>query len=67
MFVRPQILMSRDVSDYEVLFCDFGAILMTTLLQPGRFIFFLLKKQFDRIRSTVLVQFSRTPVLPVSL
>jgi hypothetical protein len=31
---------------------------MVALLQPSRFIFFLLKKQFDRIRSTVPVQFS---------
>jgi hypothetical protein len=28
------------------------------VLEPSRFIFFLLKKQFDRIRSTVPVQFS---------
>jgi hypothetical protein len=31
---------------------------MMALLQPSRFIFFLLKKQFDRIWSTVPVQFS---------
>jgi hypothetical protein len=31
---------------------------MMALLQPHHFIFFLLKKQFDRIRSTVPVQFS---------
>jgi hypothetical protein len=31
---------------------------MMALLQPSRVIFFLLKKQFDRNRSTVPVQFS---------
>jgi hypothetical protein len=31
---------------------------MMALLQPSRFIFFLLKEQFDRIRSTVPIQFS---------
>jgi hypothetical protein len=58
MFVRPQILMSRDVSDCEILCYDHAVIPMMTLLQVSRFIFSLLKKQFDRIRSTVSVQFS---------
>jgi hypothetical protein len=58
MFVRPQILMSRDVSDCEILCCDPAVIPMMALFQPSRFIFFLLKKQFDLIRSTVPVQFS---------
>jgi hypothetical protein len=31
---------------------------MMALLQPNRFVFFLAKKQFDRIKSTVPVQFS---------
>jgi hypothetical protein len=57
-FVRPQILMSTDVSDCEILCYDPAVIPMVVLLQPSRFIFFLLKKQFDRIRSTVPVQFS---------
>jgi hypothetical protein len=58
MFVRPQILMSRDVSDCEILCYDPAIIPMVALLQPSRFIFFLLKRQFDRIWSTVPVQFS---------
>jgi hypothetical protein len=58
IFVSPQILMSRDVSDCEILCYDPAVISMMALLQPSRFIFFLLKKQFDRIRSTVPVQFS---------
>jgi hypothetical protein len=58
MFVRPQILMSRDVSDCEILCYDPAVILMMALLQPNRLIFFLLKKQFDCIQSTAPVQFS---------
>jgi hypothetical protein len=50
--------MSRDVSDCEILCYDPAVIPMMALLQPSRFIFFLLKKQFDYIRSTVPVQFS---------
>jgi hypothetical protein len=50
--------MSRDVSDSEILCSDPAVIPMMALLQPSRFIFFLLKKQFDRIRSTVPVEFS---------
>jgi hypothetical protein len=53
-----QILMSRDVSDCEILRYDPAVIPKMALLQPSRFIFFSLKKQFDRIRSTVPVQFS---------
>jgi hypothetical protein len=58
IFVRPQILMSRGVSDCEILCSDPAVISIMALLQPSRFIFFLLKRQFDRIRSTVPVQFS---------
>jgi hypothetical protein len=58
MFVRPQVLISRDVSDSEILCHDRAVIPMMAFLQPSRFIFFLLKKQFDRIRSTVPVQCS---------
>jgi hypothetical protein len=58
MFVRPQTLMPRDVSDCEILCYDPAVISMMDLLQRSRFIFFLPKKQFDRIRSTVPVQFS---------
>jgi hypothetical protein len=50
--------MSRDVSHCEILCCDRAVIPMMTLLQPIRFIFFLLKNQFNRIRSMVPVQFS---------
>jgi hypothetical protein len=50
--------MSRDASDYEILCYDPAIIPMMALLQPSRFIFLLLKEQFDRIRSTVPVQFS---------
>jgi hypothetical protein len=58
IFVRPQILMSRDVSDFEILCHDPADISMMAFLQPSRFIFFLLKNQFDRIRPMVPVQFS---------
>jgi hypothetical protein len=58
MVVRPQILMSRDVSDCEILCYDPAAIPMMAVLQPSRVIFFLLIKQIEHIRSTVLVQFS---------
>jgi 4-amino-4-deoxy-L-arabinose transferase-like glycosyltransferase len=61
MFVRPQILMSRDVSDCEMLCYDPAVIPMMALLQLSCFIFFLLKKQFDRIRPryrSSLLQFS---------
>jgi hypothetical protein len=57
MFICPQILMSRDVSDCEILCHDLVVVPMMALLQPSHFIFFLLKKQFDRTRSTVPVQF----------
>jgi hypothetical protein len=50
--------MSRDVYDCEILCYDRAGIPMMAFLQPSRFIFFLLKKQFDRIRSTVPAQFS---------
>jgi hypothetical protein len=50
--------MSGDVFDCEILCYDFVVVSMITVLQPSRFIFCLLKKQFDRIRSTVPVQFS---------
>jgi hypothetical protein len=50
--------MSKDVSDCEILGYDPAVIPMMALLQPSRFIFFLLKKQFDRIWSTLRVQFS---------
>jgi hypothetical protein len=50
--------MSRDISDCEILCHDPAVIPMMALLQPSRFIYFLLKKQFDRIRSTVPIQFS---------
>jgi hypothetical protein len=49
--------MSRDVSDREIPCYDPAVIFMMAVLQPSRFIFFLLKKQFDRIRSTALAQF----------
>jgi hypothetical protein len=62
MFVRLQILMSRDVSDCEILFYDPAVIPMMTLLQASRFILFLLKKQFDRIRSRAPVQSSQFSV-----
>jgi hypothetical protein len=55
MFVHPQILMPRDVSDCEILCSDPALIPTMALLQPSRLIFFFLKKQFDRIRSTVPV------------
>jgi hypothetical protein len=58
MGVRPQILMLRDASDCEILCYDRAVIPMMALFQPSPFIFFLLKKQFDRIRSTMPVQFS---------
>jgi hypothetical protein len=58
VFARPQILMSRHVSDCEIFCYEPDVILMMALLQLSCFIFFLLKKQFDRIRSTVPVQFS---------
>jgi hypothetical protein len=41
--------MSRDVSDYEILRYDPAVIPVMAFLQPSRFIFFLVKKQFDRI------------------
>jgi hypothetical protein len=50
--------MSRDVADCEILCYNPVVIPMMALLQPSCFIFFLLKKQFDRIRSTLPVQFS---------
>jgi hypothetical protein len=50
--------MLRDISDCEILCDDLAVIPMMTLLRPSRFICFLLKKPFDRIRSTVPVQFS---------
>jgi hypothetical protein len=50
--------MLSDVSDCKILCYDPTVIPMTTLLQPSHFIFFLLSKQFDRIRSTMPVQFS---------
>jgi hypothetical protein len=62
--------MARAVSDCEILCYDRAVIPMMALLQPSHFIFFLLKKQFNRIRSTVPVQFSsvlnfhRHPVFP---
>jgi hypothetical protein len=62
MFVCPHILMSKDVSDCEVLCYERALIPMMALLQPSRFIFFLLKKQFDRIRSTVPVQLSSVSI-----
>jgi hypothetical protein len=40
MFVRPQILMSRDVSDCEILCYDRAVIAVMAVLQPSRFIFF---------------------------
>jgi hypothetical protein len=49
--------MLRDVSDCEILCYDSAAIPMMALLQPSLFIFFLLKKEFDRVGSAVLVQF----------
>jgi hypothetical protein len=60
---------AKDVSDCEILCYDPAVILMMALLQPSRFIFFLLKKQFDRIRSKVPVQFQFPPIpgLPVPL
>jgi hypothetical protein len=58
MFVRPQILMSKNVSDCEILCHDRAVIPMMALLHPSRFVFFLLKKQYDRIRSAVPVQLS---------
>jgi hypothetical protein len=48
--------MSRDVSDCEILCHDRAVIPLMAFLQLSRFL--LLKKQFDRIRSTVPVQFS---------
>jgi hypothetical protein len=57
MFIRPQIRVLKNVSDCEILCYDRADIPMTALLQPSRFLFFLLKKQFDRIRSTVPVHF----------
>jgi hypothetical protein len=60
--------MLRDVADCEILCYDPVLIPMTALLQPSRFIFVLLKKQFDRIRLTVFsFQFSPTPGLPIPL
>jgi hypothetical protein len=50
--------MSSDVSDCEIMCDDPAAISMMALLQPSRFIFFLLQKQFDCTWSTVAVQFS---------
>jgi hypothetical protein len=58
IFVRPQILMSRGVSDCEIRCYDPAIIPMMALLQPSRFIVFLVKEQFDHIRSTAPVQFS---------
>jgi hypothetical protein len=40
------------------LIVKFYVIAMIARLQPSYFIFFLLKKPFDRIRSTVPIQFS---------
>jgi hypothetical protein len=40
MFVRPQILMSRDVFDCDILRYDPAVILMMDLLQPSRFLVF---------------------------
>jgi hypothetical protein len=53
MFVRPQNLMARDVTDYEILCYDPAVIPMMVLLQSSRFIFSF--------------QFSPTPGLPVPL
>jgi hypothetical protein len=58
IFVRSQILMSRDVSDCEILCHDPAVIPTIAFLQPSRFILFLLKNHFDCIQSTVPVQFS---------
>jgi hypothetical protein len=49
--------MSWNVSVCQTLSCDPAGIPILALLQPRYFIFFSLKNQFDRIRSTVLVQF----------
>jgi hypothetical protein len=57
-FVLPQILMSRDISDCEILCYDPAVIPVMALRQPSSLIFFLLKKQYDCIRSTAPVLFS---------
>jgi hypothetical protein len=51
--------MLRNVSDCEILCYDPAVIPMMALLQPCRFIFFLLEKQFDLIRSTMPAYFLR--------
>jgi hypothetical protein len=58
MVVRPQILMPRDVSDCEIHCYGPIVVAMMALLQLSRFVFLLLKKQFDCIRSTTPAQFS---------
>jgi hypothetical protein len=40
MFVRPHILMPRDVSDCEILCYNLVVISMMALLEPSRFILF---------------------------
>jgi hypothetical protein len=57
MFVPPDISTLWDASKFQIL-C-FGPPLIPAIprLQPQVFTFFLLKKRFDRIRSTVPVQF----------
>jgi hypothetical protein len=40
MFIRPQVLMSRDASDCEILCCNPAVLPMMALLQPSRFIFY---------------------------
>jgi hypothetical protein len=58
MFVPPDIPTSWDVSKCQILCFEPTLIPAIPRLQPKVFTFFPLKKQFNRIRSTVPVQFS---------
>jgi hypothetical protein len=53
LFVPPAILHSSDVSACQILCYDPRLIHTVASLQPSRFIFFLLKRQFSYIRSNV--------------
>jgi hypothetical protein len=57
VFVHPGILQALDVSDFSMLCYGSSLIPSIATLEPKVFVCFLLKKHFDRIRSTVPVQF----------
>jgi hypothetical protein len=57
LFVRPHIQQTLDVSGFPLLCRDHSLIPSIATLEPKVFVSFSLKTQFDRILSTIPVQF----------